>query len=123
IENKVLAELSITMLLQTTERKHPQDTIIKDPWFCHGTTGCALLYNKLYIQTGHTLFKDASQYWLRKTMEMGMNYLDGKIDYRYPTALHEAGTQQPLALLEGLSGVGLMLHSFIYEGGIDSRGW
>jgi class I lanthipeptide synthase len=40
-----------------------------DAGLCHGTAGLALLYNRLWHETGETIFADAARRWYQQTIE------------------------------------------------------
>lgn len=56
----------------TTGKITPQDSMISDPYFCHGTSGVAMMYKKLYQYSPLQEYKEAQAFWLDKTVE----YLD-----------------------------------------------
>jgi lantibiotic modifying enzyme len=98
-ELKKLADL---IGLQTLMRKDATSTLIKDTHFCHGSSGVAQIYRTLYEESGITAYFKGYEYWIEQTVLMLENEL--KTDfYRGKEA----------DLLEGLTGVGLTLLSFI----------
>ncbi|MFK7921911.1 MAG: lanthionine synthetase LanC family protein [Bacteroidia bacterium] len=82
-------------VLQTTA-----ETGIDDAHFCHGASGVALIFQSLYRLTGDTLYQAAYQYWIDQTF----HYLRKDI-----SKAQYAGNEA--SLLEGFSGIGLVLLS------------
>ncbi|QNK61474.1 lanthionine synthetase C family protein [Pedobacter sp. PAMC26386] len=92
--------------LTTLSRKDFDQTYIKDSQFCHGTAGITQAYYRFYKLTGKSEYLEGRDYWLQKTidrveLEIDTNYYDNK-----------GNTGE---LLEGLTGVGLVLLSAIAQ--------
>ncbi|MCX2576127.1 lanthionine synthetase LanC family protein [Pedobacter sandarakinus] len=104
----------IQILLSLCQRINPIQTSVSDPGLCHGSSGVAHLFHKLYKETNHNDFSNASKYWLNETFQYGGK--DG-----YGGFLFEAGNDEKMvllpssAILEGIGGIGLIRSSFIYE--------
>jgi lantibiotic biosynthesis protein len=93
----------------TCTRQNTNDTLVKDSYFCHGSSGLLQFYNTLYSETGMSLYKHAKEYWHRETkrllqLELNQGFHNGK------------ETQ----LLEGLVGVAL---SFLSTGNSSASSW
>jgi lantibiotic biosynthesis protein len=86
-------------------RKIDYGTMIKDPFFCHGTCSMAQMYLRLYQISGEVVLKEAYDYWINQTIE----YLDNKREYQI------LSPQMTNGLLYGYAGVGLVLLSSIYN--------
>jgi lantibiotic modifying enzyme len=95
----------IDILSINTRRKSFEQTIINDPYLCHGTAGIAHIYNTFYKRLGKKEFEECSLYWLEETLKM--------LDIKNPISTKTNGTG--LGFLEGLSGIGLALLSFISD--------
>jgi lantibiotic modifying enzyme len=52
-----------------TRRDLPQNGV-KDFGLCHGTSGIAHIFNRIYSYSGLEEFCDASEYWYHETMKM-----------------------------------------------------
>ncbi len=92
-----LIEYGVEILDQAQKRKDLKENMVYDPFFCHGTSGLAMIFLNAYKKTGMQSFKLSAEYWLYKT-----------IDFVEKSDI----TKNPNGLLEGLSGVGLCLLSF-----------
>lgn len=97
-----LRKLADLVGLQTLMRKDQPSTLIKDTHFCHGSSGVAQIYRTLYEESGITAYFKGYEYWVEQTVLMLENEL--KTDYY-------RGKESDL--LDGLTGVGLTLLSFI----------
>ncbi len=86
-------------------RKIDYGTMIKDPFFCHGTCSMAQMYLRLYKISHENYFKEAYDYWINQTIE----YLEGKREYQI------LSPQMNNGLLYGYLGIGLVLLSKLYN--------
>lgn len=100
---------SVNICLSTTNRKSHDETAIKDAGICHGSSGLAYMYNIMYNNTGNKEFKKASEYWLNETINLA-KFDDGLAGYKVWT---DEGYKVNYALLEGISGIGLVFLSFL----------
>jgi len=90
--------------LFSSKRRNFDD--IHDACFCHGTTGNAHLFGRLYAYTKIEIFKESATFWLNETIckytnnnLLGLETFWGMIDE------YKLG----FSLLEGLAGIGLCL--------------
>lgn len=88
----------------TLTRMELTDIGATDSHFCHGTTGLAQFYKKLFEITGKPMYKNAWLYWIHKTLSLLPNENKRKL---------YAGKE--CNLLEGMVGVNLVLLSFISD--------
>lgn len=92
---------------------------MKDAGFCHGTAGTSYLFGKLFKETGSSEFKRASDKWLAATLDFGgrggrsagFRYFNGK------------KMESNFGLLEGISGIGLVLLAHLREFAPESTRW
>ncbi len=89
---------------------------VLDACFCHGTSGIAHIYHKMYRHTNEPLFKEAAGFWYDKTLEMA-SFDDGLAGYKtYMSTNPEQGEWHNVpGLLEGVSGIGLSLISAVAD--------
>jgi len=101
-ENFELYEKVIKKLEVTCLRKDKEVTFIVDSGFCHGTSGLATIYDNIYDITKMTVFKDASDYWLNKTLEYSnnKNFICG---YSFQKEKDVFGSD--ITMLSGISGI------------------
>ena len=89
---------------QTLMRKDPRSTLVVNSNFCHGTSGLAQFYRRLYAERSLPAYKEAYEYWTERTVI----YLDKDLESGlYAGKEHE--------LLDGLVGVAFSLLSYISE--------
>ena len=112
--NKQLIDFSLEIAVNSTQRKSIDDTFLKDSCVCHGSSGLMLLYKKFYLYTKIDSFLESSNYWANWTL----NQLKEK-DYLFYDRYQDSW-KQDYSLLNGLSGVGLALLSYISD---EERAW
>ncbi len=83
-----------------------------DGGICHGASGVALIYNKLYHETGMKIFKSAAIHWLDVCLNMTF-HKDGLAGYKAWYTEEYGGWRKNADLLEGVAGIGLMMLSFV----------
>jgi len=81
--------------LTTTKRRSELETKICDPFLCHGSSGVAMVYNRLYEMTGADHYRTSYLHWLSVTNL----YFEQKSQFDKSKA----------GLLNGRSGVDLFL--------------
>ena len=117
IERKDIKENALDILLNTTTRTILWDNKIVDAGLCHGTSGIAHIYNKLYHHTSMLQFRDAALYWYQETIKMA-KYDNEYAGYRLPSSIKDSEMKlfetENLSYLTGISGIGLSLLSAIY---------
>ena len=88
--------------------------LVQDACFCHGASGIAHIYHKMYRHTGEPLFSDTAGFWYEKTLAMA-TFEDGLAGYKtYMGASPGNGEWHNVpGLLEGVSGIGLSLISAV----------
>ncbi|RXQ97396.1 hypothetical protein EO244_00470 [Ancylomarina salipaludis] len=101
-------------LLQTTHRRTFESTHYYDAGFCHGTSGIAHLYNRLFLKTKNMQFHEASVFWFKKTLEY-VTRDSGDGNYKYLLGnFEDRKLQENNQLLEGDAGVALSYLAFLY---------
>jgi hypothetical protein len=98
----------IDMLEHVAQRKSEAETDVYMAGLCHGTSGIAHLFFRLFLQTDNHYFKDACSYWLKKTLFLG-NKQVGAVGFD----LHNSPNDNLPSLLLGISGVGSVFVSFL----------
>jgi lantibiotic modifying enzyme len=113
LQNKEIKREAIDICLQTTKRFTQEETGIEDLGFCHGTAGIAHIYNRMWRYTGIEEFKTAYDYWIQETLKMA-KYKDGLAGYKSYKSEEFGGWKNDYGLLEGIAGIGLVLHSYLH---------
>ncbi|MFN7913090.1 MAG: lanthionine synthetase LanC family protein [Bacteroidota bacterium] len=94
------------ILLVLCTRYKDEETGVVDAGFCHGSSGVAYIFLKLYNSTKIDDFKKAATYWTLKTLEYGGNDSNGYAGY---LSKHAETWEKSLNLITGISGIGLSL--------------
>ena len=105
-----IRDFAIDTLHKTTKRKDLKSNSVIDAGICHGTSGIAHIFNRVYNSTKEQEFKNAADYWVSKTIEFA-RYQDGIAGYKAYSSLR--GLYNTYGILEGVSGIGLMLVSWL----------
>ena len=78
-KNDVLRVYTEEALTNLVQRKRQKETNIKDPFFCHGTSGVGYIFLKIFHITGNDIFLRSANYWFEETLK----YIEG-IDLTSP---------------------------------------
>jgi lantibiotic modifying enzyme len=92
-----------------------KETGLLDIGFCHGTSGICYQFKKIFLQTGDLVIGQKMQYWLDQTITGVESYLET----HFIKANNGSNKPDP-GLLNGLSGAGLVLLSFLE---VDQHDW
>lgn len=84
----------------TTRKRTPEDSMITDPYFCHGTSGVVMMYKKLHQYSPLPEYKEAQLFWLDKTFE----YLDNP-------GFNDQFIEKKHSIIDGIIGINLTLLS------------
>lgn len=79
---------------------------IKDAGFCHGASGLAYLFHKMYQRDKCEEYKTAYKYWLKRTLDLS-NHTNGLAGYK--TFKGEKGWVNSQNLIDGIAGIGSVL--------------
>jgi lantibiotic modifying enzyme len=99
------------ILLHNTIRKDCQSNSVYDAGFCHGSSGVAHIYNKVYKLTLNTVYKQASEHWFTETLKFA-NFYDGLAGFKSYSPTKMEYTKNA-SYLEGIAGIGLSMISFL----------
>ncbi len=108
---KDLKDQAIGILRYSTQRRHAEDTDIRDAGICHGSAGVAHIYHRMWHYTQDKIFKDAADYWIGQTLALA-THPEGIAGYRSYNHGDVPWVTNP-GLLEGAAGVGLVLQSYL----------
>lgn len=107
IDNLELRNFAIEIALHTCKRILVENTGIIDSGICHGASGVAHIYNRLYQVTKISEFKVSANYWFEHVLNIS-EFKDGYAGYK--TWNHGSGAWElDYSLIEGICGVGLTL--------------
>lgn len=113
MRNEEWKKEALDTMLYACERRNLKENSVIDAGICHGTAGIAHFFNRFYWETKMPIFKETSDYWINETLKMAA-FTDGLAGYK--TWQGEAKNWvNEYGLLEGISGIGLVLYSFLSE--------
>lgn len=114
--DKKLENKSLEILLHSSKRRNLQENSVVDAGLCHGTAGIAHIFNRMYINTGISEFKETSEYWFNLTLKMA-RFDDGLAGFkvRRTKDFQEWSWTNDYGFLEGIAGTGLALISAISD--------
>ncbi len=99
----------------TLKRKSLIDNMVQDPMVCHGSIGIALIYNRMWKNTGDDKYLEARNYWIDKTKSF-KKFNDGIGGYKsFNPTLNQ--WDNDYSLLNGAIGIALSFISF--EDGVN----
>lgn len=101
-----LMNRSINIFMSSISRFHLTNTNLIDGGICHGYSGVALLYFRMYLNTKQPEFKKASEFWMNKNITL----LQNDPNYKSYDPI-EAKWSEDSSLLSGASGVLLSIFS------------
>ena len=119
LNNEELKKESIEIMLHASHRKELTQNMILDAGACHGTASISHVFNRFYIETKMPIFKKCSSYWINQTLKM-VKHEDGLAGFKFWNG-EENKWKNNYNLLEGITGIGLVLLSHIY--GKESMNW
>nr|WP_299388526.1 lanthionine synthetase C family protein [Allomuricauda sp.] len=112
LDDEVLAKEALTILKHSAKRRTYDETKIMDAGLCHGSFGVALIFMRVYKETGDYIFKEAVEYW----MEDGVNKANHNNGYAgYKQWKYDDIWDKEVSLLEGVSGIGLAIITYLSD--------
>ncbi|GHU91034.1 hypothetical protein FACS1894155_10190 [Bacteroidia bacterium] len=104
-------EKGLTVLLRNTRRLSLDDSYVRDAGICHGSSGIAMIFHRMYLETRCDEFKEATHYWLSQTLNFS-NFEDGLAGYK---TFVVGGWKCDYSSLTGISGIGLVFMSYLED--------
>lgn len=101
-----------SLLLRTTTRRAPESTNVTGACFCHGSSGIAYIYKKLYEKTGDWAFQDAAEFWLNQTLSFKKR--EEHLDYHLDNVSNQ-DWHSKANLLSGIGGIAILYLAFTYH--------
>lgn len=94
------------------ERKNLMKNSVLDAGLCHGTSGIASIFYRMWWNEKRDEYAAASEYWINKTIELA-KYDNGPAGYLY--SYKSYGLVPAYHLLEGISGIGIVLLYYLSQ--------
>lgn len=108
LDDSSLRTLALRLAMSSADRTI-EYTGVRDASLCHGSSGLAHCFARLYHATQESRFKDAALRWFASTMQMRVNG-EGFCGFRYLTLPnHTPVWKAESGFLEGAAGIALVL--------------
>jgi len=114
LNNNEWEQIAIEIFLFASKRIDLQKELVFDAGICHGTSGIAHIFNRMYLYTNVIEFKEASEYWFEKTIEKA-THKDGLAGFKAWHTEKNGGWVNEYGILEGIAGIGLALISVVSD--------
>jgi lantibiotic modifying enzyme len=117
LKNKNWKQKGIDIALKTTRRSFHESGCMDAP-FCHGSTGIAHQYLRLYHLTKNPVFRDTATRWIETTQNEFYKKDQGAGGYffrSYDEKKNSFELNANYSLLEGSAGIALVFLSFLYD--------
>lgn len=112
--NNEWEQISIDVLTYNSNRRDLNEENVLDAGLCHGSSGIAHIFKRLYTYTGKEIFHKTNEYWIKETLKMA-KFNDGLAGYKAWYGDNYGGWVNTINLLEGISGIGLSLISSVSD--------
>ncbi len=99
---------ALDILQYNATRKDLKKNAVFDAGVCHGASGIAHLFLRLYLETNNMLFFETAEYWYDKTLDFA-KYNSGPAKYK--RWIEREILVDDFSLLEGIIGIGLCIMS------------
>jgi hypothetical protein len=109
-KDNIYKDIAIEIIKHSIKRV--KNTGVNDKCFCHGTSGLFYLFYKLYTKFNIKICEKAYKYWLKLTLENYKN-LNSFETCALNIELNKKEFMLDLGLIEGITGIGLSLVSYI----------
>ncbi len=115
LQNEQWKTKALEILLYAAERRRDlEKESVADAGLCHGTSGIAHIFYRMWWNTRLPELKQAADYWFSKTLKMA-RFEDGLAGYKAWHTEKYGGWKSEYGILEGVAGIGLALLSYITE--------
>ena len=108
-------EAAMEIYRHAAGRRTRETSLVVDAGLCHGAAGIAMMFDNIYGKTGDAAFRECAEYWMGQTLGHAC-FPDGVAGYR---TFYVNDWYNDFSLLTGVSGIGLMMLSYIS----GERGW
>jgi hypothetical protein len=112
-KDEALQKLALEMFYHSMDRVTEDRTFVRDAGICHGSSGIAHIYNRMWHMTSDINFKNARDFWIQETLNFSRfdDEISGYKQYSVLTKSYESSA----GFLEGSVGIGLVLLSYITD--------
>ena len=116
LQNDTYLNEANDILEYSAKRRDLVKVACNDPMICHGSGGVAHIFGRIYEKTNKAIYQETQEYW----MDVTLSFLE-KSDFK--DIYYDFGsesTEVRHSLLEGTSGIGLVLISYLQP---DLKDW
>lgn len=104
-DSALLNNAESILLNAAINRKDLLQNLVLDPGICHGTSGIASIFYRMWWNTKNDIYLTAANYWINETLHMA-KFQHGIAGYVYKKTNH---ILKGYHLLEGVSGIALAM--------------
>ena len=116
VKNRQWQDKAIKIMEYAAQRVTWDQTYVNDCGLCHGSAGVAMVFRRFYLDTHKEIFYNAWIHWIDFTLNY-QRFDDGLAGFKtYEIKVWK----NDMSLLTGISGIGLLLLSFIQD---DLQEW
>lgn len=108
-------EAAMEIYRHAAGRRTRETSLVVDAGLCHGAAGIAMMFDDIYGKAEDAVFRECADYWMGQTLSHAC-FPDGVAGYR---TFYVNDWYNDFSLLTGVSGIGLMMLSYIS----GERGW
>jgi len=108
-----VTSISLEILHHSANRRTDSETGVNDAGLCHGSSGIAHIFSKLWRNTKDPTFHDATIYWFQKTIDYSI-YKDGLAGFKTHSKANKISFNDS-GLLTGVAGIGLAILSYLFH--------
>ena len=109
--DNLMKNRALEILGYTTTRKSSDDTLVIDAGICHGSYGNALIYQKLWQNSGNDIFKESLDFWIEDGIQKAV-HKDSFTGYKQWNGIQKDWLSE-LSLLRGVTGIGLVIIDYL----------
>jgi lantibiotic modifying enzyme len=111
LDNEKYHELALDVFVACCDRRNIKKELVFDAGICHGSSGIAHIFNRMYQHTGNIRLKDAAIFWINDCLRKA-SFDDGLAGYK---VWRTDGWITQGGILEGIAGIGLVLLSAVSD--------
>jgi lantibiotic modifying enzyme len=112
LKNKNWKQEGLNVLFPLTKITNKNEAGVRDAGLCHGASGIAHTFNRMYNYTNNNAFKNSALFWFEECLKLA-TFHDGLAGYKVYRDAKFGGWQNVYGYLEGISGIGLALISAV----------
>lgn len=117
LQDESLKKEALDILTFCANRTADENTEVKFAAVIYGSAGNAMLFNKIYKDTGIEVFKIATDFWIDKTLEYAFKFDNEYAGYKgyYEYKKNETNKRVNVAFGEGIAGIGSVLCNYVLD--------